>query len=79
MKTLTITNAKTNLSAIVESIVTTGDPVVVGRNGKPMVKIIPYQEEKQNCRLGRFSGKVKIREDFDTWDSEEAKALGIED
>ena len=79
MKTLTITEGKTNLSAIVEKVVTTGTPVVMGRNGKPMVKIIPYNPIQKNQRVGKYEGQILLDDNFDNWDEEEAKSFGMFD
>ncbi len=77
MKTLTITESKAQLSALVERVVTTGRPVTIGRAGKPMVQLVPYGPARAARRLGAFRGKIKIPRDFDVWPDEEAEALGM--
>lgn len=78
MKTLTITESKAQLSALVEHVVTTREPITLGRAGKPMVQIIPYQPASAGKRLGHFEGKIKLNENFDVWDAEEAAAFGVD-
>lgn len=80
MKTWTITESKTQLSALVEQVVATGRPVVIGRSGKPMVQLVPYLPQKgANRRVGAFKRRIRMAANFDSWDEEEALALGIKD
>ena len=79
MKTYTITESKAQLSALVEKVLKTGESVVIGRNGKPMVELKVYQSDHAKNRLGAFSGQIQMADDFDQWDEEEAKAFGILD
>ena len=79
VKTLTITESKAQLSALVERVVRTGEPVVIGRAGKPMVKLVPYSPAEPGKRLGAFAGKIRMSADFGEWGDAEARALGIRD
>lgn len=79
MKTWTITESKAQLSALVERVVTTGRPVTIGRGGKPLVQLVPYVPARVPRRLGAARGQVRFAADFDRWEGDEAKALGIED
>lgn len=80
MKTWTITESKAQLSALVESVATTGKPVVIGRAGRPMVQLVPYHPSaKSGRRLGTFKGKIRLAADFARWEGEEARAFGVED
>ena len=79
MEILTITEAKAQLSAVVERVVSTGEEVILGRAGKPVVKVVPYQQVKKNRRLGMCKGKIHMADDFDEWPEAEARALGIID
>ncbi len=78
MKTYTITESKAQLSALVQQVMETGEAVVIGRNGRPMVQLIPYQANTTVNRIGGFAGRVQMSDDFDTWDTEESQALGLE-
>ena len=77
MKTYTITESKTQLSALVEEVATTKRRVVIGRAGKPMVQLVPYEPTAAGQRIGGFEGQIQIPEDFKTWSDEEAKAFGM--
>ena len=78
MEILTITEAKAQLSAVVERVVN-GEEVILGRAGKPVAKVVPYAPSQGDRRLGIFAGQIEIAEDFDTWPEEEARAFGIID
>lgn len=79
MKTLTITESKTRLSSLVDLVVRTGSPVVIGKAGKPMVQLVPYRPSAGRRRLGAMRGRIRKAADYDTWNKEEAHALGLED
>jgi prevent-host-death family protein len=65
MKTLTIAESKTQLSALIEKVVSTGKPVTIGRAGKPMVQLVPYTPATGGKRIGAFIGKVIKSADYD--------------
>lgn len=77
MKTYTITESKTQLSALVEEVATSGKPIVIGRAGKPLVQLVPYQKPTTGSRLGRFQGQIQVPVDFKSWDVAEAEAFGM--
>lgn len=79
MRTLTITESKAQLSALVERVVRTGEPITIGRAGRPMVQLVPYKPAPTGARLGAFAGRIRILPGFDQWDAEEAGALGLDD
>jgi prevent-host-death family protein len=79
MKTLTITESKTRLSSLVDSVVRTGSPVVIGKAGKPMVQLVRYVPSSGGRRLGAMRGRIRKAPDFDSWNEEDARALGMQD
>lgn len=79
MKTYTITESKAQLSALVERVLKTGEPVVIGRSGQPMVQLVPFTKVPGRKRLGAFAGRIQMSDDFDQWDEPEAKSLGLAD
>lgn len=79
MDVINITEAKAQLSAVIEKVLSTGEEILIGKAGKPVVKISRYEPAKNNSRLGFFSGKIKIKEDFDEWPDDMARFLGIRD
>ena len=56
--------AKTHLSRLVERV-EAGEEIVIGRAGKPVAKLVPYQEEQAPRQPGAWKGKVWIADDFD--------------
>jgi prevent-host-death family protein len=79
MKTMTFTESKTNLSALVEKVASTGQTIVIGRAGKPMVQLVPYHKPHEKPRIGGYKGKIKMDGSFDEWGEEDALALGVTD
>lgn len=64
MDTVNIYEAKTRLSQLVD-IAAAGEDVVIGRNGKPLVRITRLEEPKRQIRFGVLKSKVTIAKDFD--------------
>jgi len=79
MKTLTITESKAQLSALVVHVLQTGKPIVIGRRGQPMVQLAPYTSPRTTRKLGQYAGRIHLAEDFDVWPEEEAEAFGLKD
>ncbi len=66
MQTYSIHEAKTHLSRLVEQA-SKGEPFVIARAGKPMVKVIPLNapEPSQTRRFGFMAGQITVPDDFD--------------
>ena len=66
MRTVNIHEAKTQLSRLVEQA-TRGDPFVIAKAGKPMVKVMALQAPgaRQVKRLGFMAGLITVPDDFD--------------
>jgi prevent-host-death family protein len=64
MKVTNIHEAKTNLSQLIEAVLK-GEEVIIAKAGKPVVKLIPYREEKKPRIPGGWEGKVIMSPDFD--------------
>ncbi len=64
MKISNIHEAKSQLSKLIESALA-GEEIVIAKAGKPLVKLIPYQEDKQPRTPGGWEGKVVMSDDFD--------------
>lgn len=59
-----IHDAKTHLSKFVKQVLL-GDEVIIARDGKPLIRLVPYSEEPQVRRGGQFKGLIHTSEDFD--------------
>ncbi|HYD84404.1 MAG TPA: type II toxin-antitoxin system prevent-host-death family antitoxin [Opitutus sp.] len=58
--------AKTHLSRLVEGAAK-GEPFIIAKAGKPMVKVVPLAEPTtKTTRLGFMKGQIKVPDDFDT-------------
>lgn len=72
MKTISIQDAKAQLSRLVE-LAAQGEGFIIAKYGKPMVKAIPLDAstELQATRIGFLAGQFNIPDDFDAMGSGE--------
>ena len=61
--------AKTTLSRLVERALA-GEEVIIGRNGKPLVRLVPVPITHAPRVPGRSKGRVWISPDFEFTDAE---------
>lgn len=71
-----ISEAKSQLSALIEKV-QSGDEVIIGKAGKPVAKIVPYDRIVEKRTPGALKGKIRISEDFDELPEEIAEAFGV--
>ena len=71
-----ISEAKAQLSALIKKALA-GEEVIIGKAGKPVVKLIRYQRSEERRRPGALKGKIKIADDFDKLPEDIADAFGI--
>jgi len=64
MHTVNIHEAKTHLSRLLEEVAA-GDEVVIAKAGKPVARLVAYQQHPGSRRLGRDAGRFDVPEDFD--------------
>jgi prevent-host-death family protein len=76
MKVDTISEAKAQLSALVERALA-GEEVIIGRAGKPAVRLVPFTQRAEQRRPGTLKGQVRIAPDFDELPEDIAEALGL--
>ncbi len=57
-------HAKTHLSELVD-LACAGEEVIICKAGKPMVKLVKYEQEKGKRKPGVWRGKVQMSDDFD--------------
>ncbi len=66
MHTVSLFDAKTHLSRIIQELVSGfEDSVVVSRHGKPVAKIIPFSEAGVSNRIGVAKGRFTVPDDID--------------
>ena len=66
MQITNISEAEASLSKLVEKVLK-GDEVIIGKAGKPVAKLVPYDLESSPRQLGvgKWNGKIWIADDFD--------------
>jgi len=70
MKTLNITEARAQLSKIVNDAAR-GKTTIIARNGQPVARIVPVDNSKpKKIKFGTLKGKIVISEDFDAPDQD---------
>lgn len=73
MTKVSVHEAKTHLSRLIEKVLA-GEEVIVERNHKPVIKLVPAEPPKKKPLLGALKGKVKFDLDdgfFDPMTEEE--------
>ena len=75
MQITNISEAKASLSKLVEKVLK-GEEVIIGKAGKPVAKLVPYDLDTSPRQLGvgQWKGKIWLADDFDE-SSEEINAL----
>ena len=69
MTTVSIFEAKTNLSKYVASLSERKEPfIVITRNGKPAAKLVPYEADTSR-RIGIAKGQLPTLESLDEFNS----------
>lgn len=63
MKTVNMHEAKTHLSKLVAEAVA-GEPFLIAKAGKPLVKVMPIEEKPRVRRLGILEGQMSVPENF---------------
>lgn len=64
-KTLSLYDAKTNLSALVEEAAA-GEEIVIAKNGKPRARLVALAAELKPVRqAGLYKGRIWMSDDFD--------------
>jgi len=78
MKITNISEAKAQLSALVEEV-QGGKEVIIGKAGKPVAKLIRYDFQETPRSPGALRGQIKIAHDFDDLPDDIAQAFGVVD
>ena len=64
MKIVNIYEAKTHLSRLLREVAL-GEDVVIARDGRPLARLVPIENEQGTRELGFASGRIVIGDDFD--------------
>jgi len=65
MKQMSASTFKARCLKVMNDIQATGEPVIVTKRGKPLVKVIPMKPEKDDI-FGFKAGEVKIMGDIES-------------
>lgn len=63
MSTVTIHEAKTNLSRLIQKA-SDGEEVVIARGSKPVARLVPVGEVKGRRQPGSLKGKLEVGPEF---------------
>ncbi|WP_426229878.1 type II toxin-antitoxin system Phd/YefM family antitoxin [Pararhizobium sp. DWP3-4] len=75
METVTIHEAKTHLSRLMEKV-SKGESFIIAKAGKPIGKLVPLDEaEMPKRRIGFMAGEITVPDDFDTMMAEEIEEM----
>ncbi len=74
MQITNIHQAKTQLSKLIERVLL-GEEIIIAKAGKPVAKLVPYEQNRQPRQGGQWYGKVKMAADFDQLPDELAAAF----
>ncbi|MCQ9329006.1 type II toxin-antitoxin system Phd/YefM family antitoxin [Pelistega suis] len=75
MKMINVHEAKTHLSRLIDEIVMFGEPLIIAKSGKPLVKVIPFDNHQKTTKRIGFAPELSIPEDFNDMNEEEISAL----
>jgi len=72
MQTVSLFDAKTHLSRLIEQIATGAESeIVISRNGKPVARVVPIQPDVSQ-RIGVAAGEFEVPDDIDAHNAEVA-------
>jgi len=77
MQITNISEAKAQLSSLIEKVLA-GEEVIIGKAGKPVAKLIRYNEPAKARKPGALKGKIQIADDFDELPPDIAEAFGLD-
>ncbi|HEY4812435.1 MAG TPA: type II toxin-antitoxin system Phd/YefM family antitoxin [Solirubrobacteraceae bacterium] len=75
---VTVTEAKTQLSSLIERV-GGGEEIVIRRGQRPVAKLIRYDEPAVRRRMGALRGQIWMSDDFDEPDEEIERLFGTRD
>lgn len=64
MAVVNVYEAKAQLSKLLDRAAA-GEEIILGRNGTPVAKLVPYAGRPEPRTPGRLAGRIEIADDFD--------------
>lgn len=77
MKIANISEAKAHLSALIEKVMA-GEEVIIGKAGKPVARLVKYENNNTVRQPGALKRKITITNDFDELPEDMLKAFGMD-
>jgi prevent-host-death family protein len=77
-ETVTVTEAKTQLSSLLERV-RGGEEVVIRRGRQPVAKLVRYDEPGARRQMGELRGQIWMSDDFDDPDEAIERLFGTRD
>jgi prevent-host-death family protein len=75
MKKLNIAEAKAQFSKLV-SDAACGKTTIISRRGRPVARIVPFDDQPGKIRFGTYKGQMVIPKDFDAPDEDIIELFG---
>ena len=72
MRSVNMHEARTHLSRLVEAA-SGGEPFVIARAGKPVVKVVVLDAPEAGHRIGFLAGRIAVPDDFDSMGAREIR------
>ena len=77
MDQVNVYEAKTHLSRLLNRV-EAGEEIIIGRGGRPVARLVPYERPGQVREPGAWRGRVRMADDFDDFPPELAEAFSGE-
>ena len=75
MEISTIPDARAQLPELIDRALA-GEEIVIGREGAPLVRLVPIEASEAPREGGQWKGRVRIADDFDALPDDLADAFG---
>ncbi len=76
MKVRNISEAKAELSALIEEV-QKGSDIIIAKAGKPVARLVAFRGPARPRTPGSMAGEIWIAEDFDKLPDDMAEAFGV--
>jgi prevent-host-death family protein len=64
LTTVNVHAAKSQLSRLLDAAAA-GEEVIIAKAGKPVARLVPFEQKKERRKLGMLAGKLHVPDDFD--------------
>jgi len=76
MRIANISEAKAQLSALIEEVLAGGE-IIIAKAGRPVAKLVPFKPFGGKRQPGALRGRIRIAPDFDALPDDIAEAFGM--